>query len=74
MKVKTVNNIRKRVEAYQEKTGCSKKWIADQLDITTQWLYVLFEKDNIDAVTLAKIARIVNCEPEKLFKVIVEKD
>jgi hypothetical protein len=73
MKVKIVNSIRQVVEEYQEKTGCSKKWIANQLDITPQWLYMLFEKENIDVITLAKIAKITNCESEKLFKVIVEK-
>jgi DNA-binding Xre family transcriptional regulator len=62
------------IEDYQDKTGYSKKWIADQLDISTQWLFELFKKDNIDYITLAKLSVLLSCRIIDLMEIIVEKE
>lgn len=75
MQIKIYNKIEEKVNEYQDRTGASKKWIADKMGITPQNLNKTFKSVNMPIEILIKYSIVLDCNIFDLFKyeVINEK-
>lgn len=68
IEVKIINNINKKIEEYQSKTGTTKTWIAKEIGITKQAMYKFINADSVKLETLVKFAYVLKCKPEDLYE------
>jgi len=68
MDIEFTNNIEATIEEYINRTGATKQWIADRLNISRQRLYGLTQAKNPNIITLIKLSFILNCKINDLYK------
>lgn len=68
IKIQITNKIEYKIEEYIEKTGSSKKWIADQIGMSNQNLFQSFKAVNPTIETLVKFSIFLNCNIAELFE------
>jgi DNA-binding Xre family transcriptional regulator len=61
------NKIPRKIADYRDTHGCSIKWIAKQLRMSTQNLYKIFDSQNITLLTLIKISTFLQCNVDDLY-------
>jgi len=67
MKIKITNKIEEKINEYQEKTGATRKWIADKIGISKSRLYQIMQTENMMLDVAVKFAIFFNCKIEDLF-------
>lgn len=72
MKIIIVNKIEEQVRKYQKKTGVKRIWLAEQLEMTPQNMYKIFNSTNMTLETLIKFAVLLDCQVSDLFKFYIE--
>lgn len=72
--IKVINKIGEKIEAYQEKTGATKTWIAKQARISKQTLNTIIRSENPTIESMIKIARVIDCDIKELFELEVVED
>ncbi len=69
MQIKIVkNNISDKLDEYQKRTGATKTWVAEKLEITKQRLYALCGADNMMLDVAIKFSVFFNCDIKDLFE------
>lgn len=67
MQVRIYNKIEEKVNEYQERTGCTKSWLASKMSMSSQNMYQLFKSNNITIETLIKVSIVLGCDKEELY-------
>ena len=62
------NNIEQKIEEYRARTGATKTWIAEQLDMSKSRLYQLLKADNMLVDMAIKFAVFLDCDVKDLFE------
>jgi len=68
MQIKIINNIDKKINEYQDRTGATKKWIAGKLDMSSARLNQIVHADNLTIDVVVKFAVFLDCSLDDLFK------
>lgn len=69
-----LNKIPQKVQEFQNKTGCTRRWLALKLGMSTQNMYKIFEASNVTLETLIKFAYVLQCDISDLFEYEVTTD
>lgn len=67
MKVIIHNKIEEKVLEYQKRTGASKTFLANMMEMSSQNMYQIFKSSNITIETLIKFSIVLGCNKEDLY-------
>lgn len=62
------NKLEERINEYKSKTGSTKTWIAEQLEMSPQRMYQLYKADNMMVDIALKFAVFLDCDVKDLFE------
>jgi DNA-binding XRE family transcriptional regulator len=74
MQIKITNKIEQKIEEYRSKTGASKKWISEQLNMSSQNLFACFKVTNPTIETLIRFSLFLKCDIKDLFEYEIIED
>lgn len=64
----TANKLESKINEYRSKTGATKTWIAEKLEMSPQRMYQLFKADNMMVDIALKFATFLDCDVKDLFE------
>lgn len=67
MKVIITNKIEQKVLEYQERTGATKRFMANKMGIPSQSIYQTFKSTNLNLETLIKFSIVLGCDIADLY-------
>lgn len=74
LSIQIENKIPSKIADYRDRNGCTVKWIAQQLGMSTQNLYKIFDSENITLLTLVRISNFLKCNIEDLYEYSVNTE
>lgn len=69
----TRNKLEEKINEYKSKTGASKTWISEQLEMSPQRMYQLCKADNMMLDIALKFSEFLRCDVKDLFEYEVLK-
>jgi DNA-binding XRE family transcriptional regulator len=74
IEVKITNKIEEKIKELQVKTGCTKTWIAQQINVSKQTLQTIMKSQNPTIETLVKLSIILDCDMSELYETQIIQD
>lgn len=62
------NRLEEMINEYKKRTGATKTWIAEQLEMSPQRMYQLFKADNMMVDIALKFSEFLECDVKDLFE------